>query len=194
MPRLAEEHDRRSHADRDTTVRDHRDRGRRGIRRVDAGSRGSRRCATWRCSAPARSRVTPTMSATLRDSDDHAMYWMQDLDDGDLAFLCIVPWVAFPDYDIEIDETHARHRRRGRHPGAVTRDHPTRGRRSSSDGEPARPAGGRHRGPGKLQQVILSDSRWPIRAPFAEFASAADALTHLRPTGHPDVGAHPTSR
>ena len=38
------------------------------------------------------------------DDDDYSMYWLQDLDDGDLSFLCIVPWVAFPDYGIEIDE------------------------------------------------------------------------------------------
>lgn len=108
------------------------------------------------------------------DSDDHAMYWMQDLDDGDLAFLCIVPWVAFPEYDIEIDES-------------------TLGIADESDIRvlslvtTRREDGAAHltanlRAPlvvdtraRKLQQVILSDSRWPIRAPFAEVSSAADA-------------------
>jgi flagellar assembly factor FliW len=37
-------------------------------------------------------------------TDEHAMYWMQDLDDASLAFLCIDPWIPFPDYDVEIDE------------------------------------------------------------------------------------------
>ena len=29
---------------------------------------------------------------------------MQDLDNGELAFLCVVPWDVFPNYDVEIDE------------------------------------------------------------------------------------------
>src|SRR4051794_6998849 len=33
-----------------------------------------------------------------------SLYWLQDLDDGDLAFLCVVPWDLFPEYDLEIDE------------------------------------------------------------------------------------------
>ena len=108
------------------------------------------------------------------DDTDYSMYWLQDLDDGDLSFLCIVPWVAFPDYDIEIDErtlgiadeTDIRvlslvttRREEGlalltanlRAPLVVD----TRARR--------------------LQQIILSDSRWPIRAPFAEVNTTADA-------------------
>jgi flagellar assembly factor FliW len=36
--------------------------------------------------------------------DSNSMFWMQDLDDGALAFLCIDPWMTFPDYDVEIDE------------------------------------------------------------------------------------------
>ena len=107
------------------------------------------------------------------NDDDYSMYWLQDLDDGDLSFLCIVPWVAFPDYDIEIDErslgiadqTDIRvlslvttRREEGlalltanlRAPLVVD----TRARR--------------------LQQVILSDSRWPIRAPFAEVDTSGD--------------------
>lgn len=31
------------------------------------------------------------------------MYWLQDVDDGSLAFLCIVPWAVFPDYDVDLD-------------------------------------------------------------------------------------------
>ena len=38
------------------------------------------------------------------DPDDQAMFWIQDLDNGELAFLCIVPWDVFPNYDVEIDE------------------------------------------------------------------------------------------
>jgi flagellar assembly factor FliW len=33
----------------------------------------------------------------------HTLFWLQDIGDPDLAFLTIVPWVAYPDYDIEVD-------------------------------------------------------------------------------------------
>ncbi|MGD9705998.1 MAG: flagellar assembly protein FliW [Acidimicrobiia bacterium] len=36
-------------------------------------------------------------------SEQQTMYWLQDVDDGALAFLCIVPWVAFPEYEIDLD-------------------------------------------------------------------------------------------
>ena len=36
--------------------------------------------------------------------EQNSMFWMQDLDDGARAFLCIDPWMTFPDYDVEIDE------------------------------------------------------------------------------------------
>jgi flagellar assembly factor FliW len=35
--------------------------------------------------------------------DHHSVFWLQDLADPDLAFLTIVPWSAYPDYDIDID-------------------------------------------------------------------------------------------
>lgn len=42
--------------------------------------------------------------AAPAEAGDQAMFWMQDLDNGELAFLCIVPWDVFPNYDVEIDE------------------------------------------------------------------------------------------
>ncbi len=33
----------------------------------------------------------------------HTLFWLQDVADPDLAFLTIVPWSAYPDYDIDID-------------------------------------------------------------------------------------------
>lgn len=33
----------------------------------------------------------------------HSLYWLQDVVDSDLAFLATVPWVAYPEYDIDID-------------------------------------------------------------------------------------------
>lgn len=37
------------------------------------------------------------------------LFWLQDVDDPDLAFLTIVPWSAYPDYDIEIDPAEIDH-------------------------------------------------------------------------------------
>src|SRR5687767_5285687 len=37
------------------------------------------------------------------DVEETPLFWLQDLDDGDLAFLCLVPWGMFPDYDFDID-------------------------------------------------------------------------------------------
>ncbi len=42
--------------------------------------------------------------AAPTEAGDQAMFWMQDLDNGELAFLCVVPWDVFPNYDVEIDE------------------------------------------------------------------------------------------
>jgi flagellar assembly factor FliW len=103
---------------------------------------------------------------------DHAMFWMQDLDDGELAFLCIVPWIAFPEYDIEIDE-----RSLGIADGAdvqilslvTTRREDGAAHLTANLRAPLVVDTASRR----LQQVILSDSRWPIRAPFATLASAA---------------------
>lgn len=102
--------------------------------------------------------------------DSHNLYWLQDLDDGALAFMCVVPFAPFPDYDFEIDEqglgiadpedvtvlTIVTVRREGgvaemstnlRAPLIIDR----RNRR--------------------LYQVILPDSTWPVRARFAELVS-----------------------
>jgi flagellar assembly factor FliW len=35
---------------------------------------------------------------------DADIYWLQNIDDGALAFLAISPWPYFPDYEPEIDE------------------------------------------------------------------------------------------
>lgn len=37
------------------------------------------------------------------------LYWLQDVSDPDLAFLTIVPWSVYPDYDIEIDPADVDH-------------------------------------------------------------------------------------
>jgi flagellar assembly factor FliW len=107
-------------------------------------------------------------------ADEYSMYWLQDLDDGDLAFLCIVPWVAFPEYDIEIDE-----RTLGiadqtdiRVLSLVTTRREDGAAHLTANLRAPLVVDTRAR---KLQQIILSDSRWPIRAPFAEVSSAIDS-------------------
>ncbi len=120
---------------------------------------------------PALQRVTllgagPSDPNAPEGVEDHSLFWIQDLDDGDLAFLCVVPWIAFPDYDIDIDEKSL-----GIDDEADVRVLSLLTTRRE-DGESTMTAN--LRAPlvvdvrrRRLQQVILSDSRWPIRAPFA---------------------------
>jgi flagellar assembly factor FliW len=103
-------------------------------------------------------------------AEDSSLFWLQDLDDGDLAFLCVVPWIAFPDYEIDIDE-----RSLGIEDEADVRvlslvtthrdvdvPHMTANLRAPLVVDTNRR---------KLQQIILADSRWPIRAPFGVLAA-----------------------
>lgn len=103
--------------------------------------------------------------------DEHSMYWLQDVEHADLAFLCIVPWVPFPDYDLEFDEhelgiiDEADVRILNfvtvrREDGAA---HLTANLRAPLIIDTASQ---------KMHQVILSDSRWPVNAPFAVKTSA----------------------
>ncbi|MBI5088967.1 MAG: flagellar assembly protein FliW [Actinobacteria bacterium] len=105
-------------------------------------------------------------------SDEPAMYWMQDVDNGDLAFLCLVPWVAFPEYDIEFDE-----RSLGISDDAdirvlslVTTHREDGAAHLTANLRAPLVVDARSR---RLQQVILPDSRWPIRAPFAELVTSS---------------------
>lgn len=43
------------------------------------------------------------LPGSIELDDHHSLFWLQDVVDPDLAFLTIVPWSAYPDYDIEID-------------------------------------------------------------------------------------------
>jgi flagellar assembly factor FliW len=43
------------------------------------------------------------LPGSAEENDHHSLFWLQDVADPDLAFLTIVPWSAYPDYDIEID-------------------------------------------------------------------------------------------
>jgi flagellar assembly factor FliW len=103
-------------------------------------------------------------------ADEFSLYWMQDLDDGDLAFLCVVPWPVFPEYDIDIDDQALGIAEDGdvavlvlvttrREDGAA---HMTANLRAPLVVDMRRRV---------MQQVILTDSKWPIRAPFAALTS-----------------------
>ncbi|MEY4229614.1 MAG: hypothetical protein RLZZ362_463 [Actinomycetota bacterium] len=103
--------------------------------------------------------------------DEQALFWLQDLDDGDLAFLCVVPWIAFPEYEIDIDE-----RSLGiddeldvRILGIITVRQEDEGESMTVNLRAPLVVDVAKR---RLQQVILSDSRWPIRAPFAVLTNA----------------------
>jgi flagellar assembly factor FliW len=106
----------------------------------------------------------------VNPSDESSLFWMQDLDDGDLAFMCLVPWEIFPDYDIDVDEKtlgiadEADVRVLSLVTVHRTDDVPqlTANLRAPIVVDVARR---------KLQQVILADSRWPIRAPFGVLAA-----------------------
>lgn len=43
------------------------------------------------------------LPGSIESEGHHSLFWLQDIADPDLAFLTIVPWSAYPDYDIDID-------------------------------------------------------------------------------------------
>ncbi len=103
--------------------------------------------------------------------DESSLFWMQDIDDGDLAFMCLVPWEIFPDYEIDIDETSL----------GIADEADVRVLSlvtvHRKDDVPQLTAN--LRAPlivdvqnRRMQQVILADSRWPIRAPFGVLAAS----------------------
>lgn len=42
--------------------------------------------------------------ALIKVSDDQPFYWLQDVDRGDLAFLAVVPWEYFPEYELTLSD------------------------------------------------------------------------------------------
>ena len=97
----------------------------------------------------------------------HTLYWLQDVHDPELAFLTTVPWVAYPEYDIDIDSELVA----DASPDDICVLVMVTIRR---DGESARLTtnllapividSARRIG----QQIILQDSEWPLQAPLAE--------------------------
>ena len=108
-------------------------------------------------------------------TSEHSLFWIQDLDDGDLAFLCVVPWVAFPDYEIDIDEKSLGIAEADVRILSLVTVHRTADtpHLTANLRAPLVVDVGRRR----VQQVILSDSRWPIRAPFGVLPSSEPGPT-----------------
>ena len=99
----------------------------------------------------------------------HSMFWMQSVDDGALAFLCIQPWIAFPDYSFDLDADALGIE----HPDSVCVLNIVTVRR---DGGGATMTANL-RAPlvidldrRAMWQVILTDGRWTVDAPFATTA------------------------
>lgn len=44
----------------------------------------------------------------LEADDEQPFYWLQSTDDGELAFLAVVPWQYFPDYDLKLADDDER--------------------------------------------------------------------------------------
>ncbi len=112
-----------------------------------------------------------SMPGNEPDTTDPTLFWLQDLDDGDLSFLCVVPWVPFPEYDFEIDAEGL-----GIDDDAdvrilslitVRNDHD--GTQMSANLRAPLIVDLRHQ---RLHQVILGDTRWPVSAPLATTSPA----------------------
>jgi len=107
------------------------------------------------------------------EADPHSLFWLQDLDDGDLAFLCVVPWDLFPDYDLEIDEDEfgIRDSADVRVLNLVTVRAPERETGLTVNLRAPLVVDVRRR---QLFQTILADQRWPISAPVVKATAHAE--------------------
>jgi flagellar assembly factor FliW len=119
------------------------------------------------------------MPGVPANGDQNAMFWMQDIDDGARAFLCIDPWMTFPDYDVDIDEKALQIQDENNVCvlALVTVDR--------TEGQTTMSANLRapiviDLGTRRAHQLILSDKTWPLDATFATTA-VADAT--LLPVG-----------
>ena len=107
----------------------------------------------------------------VNPGEESSLYWMQDLDDGDLAFMCLVPWEVFPDYEIDSDEKSLGIADEAdvRVLSLVTVHRDADTPHLTANLRAPLVVDVHHR---RMQQVILADSRWPIRAPFGVLAAS----------------------
>lgn len=109
----------------------------------------------------------------------HTLFWLQDVADPELAFMTIVPWSAYPDYDIDIDP--------GEVDGAAADDlcvlsivtvrREDGGVRLTSNLlAPVIIDTASKRG----RQIILQNQDWPVQAPLAASGPTAGDAADLR--------------
>lgn len=126
---------------------------------------------------PQMKRVTLMDAKAVRGAPDAealdaSVFWMQDLDDGDLAFLCLVPWDAFPEYDFDIDgrELGIEDEADVRVLSLITVSRSAASTSMTANLRAPLVVDVRQQ---RLHQVILTDSRWPVNAPLAAAIAAA---------------------
>ncbi|MDJ0767434.1 MAG: flagellar assembly protein FliW [Ilumatobacter sp.] len=106
----------------------------------------------------------------------HTLFWLQDVTDPDLAFMTIVPWAAYPDYDVELEADEGDDVSDAddlcvlvvvtvrREEGGI--------QLTSNLLAPIVIDTALRRG----RQVILQDQTWPVRAPLARSLPAASEI------------------
>lgn len=104
------------------------------------------------------------MPGGLSADGHHSLFWLQDAEDPDVAFLTIVPWSVYPDYDIDVDVD-------GSDPDdlcvlviVTVRREDGAVKLTSNLLAPVVIDSRARRG----RQIILHDQDWPIHAPLAE--------------------------
>ncbi len=114
------------------------------------------------------------MPGSVELGDHHTLFWLHDVDDPELAFLTIVPWSAYPDYDIDVDPAEVDDADADDLCvlAIVTVRRENDGVRLTSNLlAPVVIDTNRRVG----RQVILQDSSWPVHAPLAEAGPATEA-------------------
>ena len=109
--------------------------------------------------------------AEADESVDAPLFWLQDLDDGDLAFLCIVPWGTFPGYDFDIDgdELGIDDEADVRILNIITVRRSDEASSMTANLRAPLVVDVRNQ---RMHQVILTDNRWSVNAPIAALESA----------------------
>jgi flagellar assembly factor FliW len=107
------------------------------------------------------------LAGTESVDGQHSLFWLQDVADPDLAFLTTVPWIAYPDYDFEIDPSDVH--------GAAQEDLSVLAMVTVRREDDTVRLTTNLLAPIVIdaktrvgQQLILQDSDWPIHAPLAD--------------------------
>ena len=127
-----------------------------------------RRATLMAASAVAHPDTDPGEADLERDAP---LFWLQDLDDGDLAFLCVVPWATFPDYDFDIDgdELGIQDEADVRILNIITIRRTEGASTMTANLRAPLVVDVRRQ---RLHQVILTDTRWSVNAPITALEAA----------------------